>query len=48
LLIVAGAFGVGRVMSARADPAGALLSFATAIQRVVHIWKITRGAGSDS
>jgi hypothetical protein len=26
----------------------AVLSFATAIQRVVHIWKLTRGAGLDS
>ncbi|TMQ70582.1 MAG: CDP-alcohol phosphatidyltransferase family protein [Candidatus Eisenbacteria bacterium] len=47
LLIVAGAFGVGRVMSA-ALILLALLSFATAIQRVVYIWKNTRGAGLDS
>jgi len=47
LLIVAAAFGVGRVMSA-ALILLALLSFATAIQRVVYIWKNTRGAGLDS
>ncbi|HET9328219.1 MAG TPA: CDP-alcohol phosphatidyltransferase family protein [Candidatus Eisenbacteria bacterium] len=47
LLIVAGAFGIGRVMSA-ALILLALLSFATAIQRVVYIWKNTRGAGLDS
>ena len=47
LLIVAAAFGVGPVMSA-ALILLALLSFATAIQRVVHIWKVTRGAGLDS
>lgn len=46
LLIVAGAFGVGPVMP------GALLlltglSFATAVRRVTHVWKITRGAGQD-
>lgn len=46
LLIVAALFGVGPVMP------GALLilatlSFATAIQRVAHVWKITRGAGMD-
>ena len=47
LLIVAGAFGVGRIMSL-ALILLALLSFATAAQRVVHIWKNTRGAGLDS
>jgi CDP-diacylglycerol--glycerol-3-phosphate 3-phosphatidyltransferase len=47
LLMVAAAFGVGPVMSA-ALILLALLSFATAIQRVVHIWKNTRGAGLDS
>ena len=47
LIIVAGAFGIGRVMSA-ALILLALLSFATAIQRVVYIWKNTRGAGLDS
>ncbi len=46
LLIVAALFGVGPVMP------GALLilvvlSFVTAAQRVTHVWKITRGAGSD-
>jgi len=47
LIIVAGAFGVGRVMSF-ALILMAVLSFSTAIQRVVHIWKLTRGAGLDS
>jgi CDP-diacylglycerol--glycerol-3-phosphate 3-phosphatidyltransferase len=47
LLIVAGAFGVGPVMSG-ALILLALLSFATAIQRVVYVWKNTRGAGRDS
>jgi CDP-diacylglycerol--glycerol-3-phosphate 3-phosphatidyltransferase len=47
LIILAGAFGVGRVMSF-ALILMAVLSFATAIQRVVHIWKLTRGAGLDS
>ncbi len=46
LVILAGAFGVGPAMP------GALillagLSFATAAQRVAHVWKITRGAGHD-
>ena len=46
LVILAGAFGVGPAMP------GALLllaglSFATAAQRVLHVWKITRGAGRD-
>lgn len=45
LLIVAGFFGLGPVIP------GALItlvffSFATAIQRMVHVWKITRPAGS--
>jgi len=47
LLIVAGLFGVGPVM-----PAALLLlvvlSFATAAQRVAHVWKHTRAAGRDS
>jgi len=47
LIIVAGAFGVGPIMSA-ALILLAVLSFATAAQRVVHIWKNTRGAGLDS
>jgi CDP-diacylglycerol--glycerol-3-phosphate 3-phosphatidyltransferase len=47
LLIVAGFFGLGPVIP------GALItlvffSFATAIQRMVHVWKITRPAGSGS
>lgn len=47
LLVVAGLFGVGPVMP------GALIllasfSFATATQRVVHVWKNTRAAGRDS
>ena len=47
LLIVAGYFGLGPVIP------GALItlvffSFATAIQRMVHVWKITRPAGSGS
>lgn len=47
LLIVAGYAGLGPVMP------GALLvlvtlSFATASQRMAHVWKLTRGAGSDS
>jgi CDP-diacylglycerol--glycerol-3-phosphate 3-phosphatidyltransferase len=47
LIILAGAFGVGRVMSL-ALILLAVLSFATAAQRVAHIWKHTRGAGLDS
>ncbi len=47
LVIVAGLFGVGPVM-----PAALLLlvvlSFATAAQRVAHVWKLTRAAGRDS
>jgi phosphatidylglycerophosphate synthase len=47
LLIVAASFGIGRWMSlALMLLAG--LSFVTAAQRVVHIWKQTRGAGQDS
>jgi CDP-diacylglycerol--glycerol-3-phosphate 3-phosphatidyltransferase len=46
LLIVAGLFGLGPVIP------GALLvlvifSFATAIQRMAHVWKATRPPGSD-
>ena len=41
LLIVAAAFGVGPVMPG-ALILLALLSFVTAAQRVVHVWKITR------
>jgi CDP-diacylglycerol--glycerol-3-phosphate 3-phosphatidyltransferase len=47
LIIVAGAFGVGPVMSG-ALILLAVLSFATAAQRVAYIWKNTRGAGLDS
>ena len=47
LLIVAALFGVGPVMSA-ALVLLTLLSFATAAQRVAHVWKITRGAGRDA
>ena len=47
LLIVAALFGVGPVMSA-ALVLLTLLSFATAAQRVAHIWKNTRGAGRDA
>jgi CDP-diacylglycerol--glycerol-3-phosphate 3-phosphatidyltransferase len=46
LLIVAGLFGVGPVMPG-ALLLLVLLSFATAAQRVAHVWKITRGAGLD-
>lgn len=47
LLIIAGYFGLGPVIP------GALIvlvifSFATAIQRMVHVWKITRESGSAS
>jgi len=46
LLIVAGAFGVSRVM-----PAALLLlvalSAVTVAQRIRHVWEITRGAGLD-
>jgi len=46
LLIVAGYFGIGPVIP------GALIllvffSFGTAIQRIVHVWKATRGAPPD-
>jgi len=47
LLILAGYAGLGPVM-----PAALLLlvvfSFATAIQRMAHVWKRTRGTGGDS
>jgi CDP-diacylglycerol--glycerol-3-phosphate 3-phosphatidyltransferase len=47
LLIIAGFFGLGPVI-----PAALLLlvvfSFTTAIQRMVHVWKITRPAGAGS
>lgn len=47
LLIVAGFAGLGPVM-----PAALLvlvaLSFATAFQRMAHVWKQTRGAGQDT
>jgi CDP-diacylglycerol--glycerol-3-phosphate 3-phosphatidyltransferase len=46
LLIVGGLFGVGPVMSL-ALILLTLMSFATAAQRVAHVWKITRGAGRD-
>ena len=47
LLIVAGLFGLGPVIP------GALIvlvvfSFATAFQRMAHVWKITRSTGSDT
>jgi CDP-diacylglycerol--glycerol-3-phosphate 3-phosphatidyltransferase len=47
LVIVAGALGVGPVMPA-ALILLAVLSFVTTIQRGVHVWKITRGAGRDA
>jgi CDP-diacylglycerol--glycerol-3-phosphate 3-phosphatidyltransferase len=47
LVIVAGLFGVGPVMPG-ALLLLAVLSFVTAGQRVVHVWKITRAAGRDS
>jgi len=47
LLVVAGLFGVGPVMPG-ALILLALLSFATAAQRVVHVWKNTRAAGRDA
>lgn len=47
LIILMGFAGLGPVI-----PAGLLiltaLSFATAFQRMAHVWKNTRGAGSDS
>ncbi|MFI5370189.1 MAG: CDP-alcohol phosphatidyltransferase family protein [Candidatus Eisenbacteria bacterium] len=46
LLIVAALFGVGPYMPA-ALLILAILSLVTAIQRVTHVWKITRGAGMD-
>ena len=45
LLIVAGAFGVGPVMPG-ALILLALMSFVTALQRVTHVWKITREEGA--
>jgi CDP-diacylglycerol--glycerol-3-phosphate 3-phosphatidyltransferase len=47
LIIVAGFFGLGPVIP------GALIvlvvfSFATAVQRMAHVWKITRSSGSGS
>lgn len=47
LVIAAGLFGVGPVMPG-ALLLLAILSFATATQRVVHVWKNTRAAGRDS
>lgn len=47
LLIVAGLFGVGPVMPG-ALILLAILSFATAAQRVAHVWMNTRAAGRDS
>ena len=47
LLIVAGLFGVGPVMPG-ALILLAVLSFATAAQRVVYVWMHTRAAGRDS
>ncbi len=47
VLIVAGFAGLGPVLSG-ALILLTLLSFSTAIQRMVHVWKITRSAGSDS
>lgn len=47
VLIIAGFAGLGPVLSG-ALILLTLLSFATAIQRMVHVWKITRSAGSDS
>jgi CDP-diacylglycerol--glycerol-3-phosphate 3-phosphatidyltransferase len=46
LLIVAALFGVGPTMPA-ALLILAVVSLVTAIQRVTHVWKITRGAGMD-
>jgi CDP-diacylglycerol--glycerol-3-phosphate 3-phosphatidyltransferase len=46
LLIVAALLGVGPAMPA-ALLILAVLSLVTAIQRVTHVWKITRGAGMD-
>ena len=47
LIILMGFAGIGPVI-----PAGLLLlvglSFATAFQRMAHVWKLTRGAGPDS
>lgn len=46
LLIAAGFAGLGPVMPA-ALLLLAVLSFATAFQRMAHVWKHTRGSGSD-
>jgi len=45
VVIVAAAFGVGPVMPG-ALILLALLSFVTAMQRVAHVWRITRGDGA--
>jgi CDP-diacylglycerol--glycerol-3-phosphate 3-phosphatidyltransferase len=47
ILIIAGAFGVGPAMPA-ALMLLVILSFVTATQRVVHVWRHTRAAGRDS
>jgi len=47
VVVAAGLFGVGPVMPG-ALLLLAVLSFATAAQRVVHVWKHTRAAGFDS
>ena len=47
VVIIAGAFGVGPVMPG-ALLLLAVLSLVTAAQRVVHVWKQTRGAGRDA
>lgn len=47
LLIVAGFFGLGPVIPG-ALIVLAVFSFATAIQRMVHVWKITRESGPAS
>jgi phosphatidylglycerophosphate synthase len=46
LLIVAALLGVGPAMPA-ALLILAVLSLVTVVQRVTHVWKITRGAGMD-
>jgi len=46
LLIIAGLFKIFWIMSA-ALLLLAVLSFWTAIQRVRHVWRITRGPGQD-
>jgi len=47
LLIAAGLFGLGPVIPG-ALLVLAVLSFATAIQRMAHVWKVTRSSGSSS